>query len=110
MCKICNLAETNKLPAPVHVCVKNYEGSSKGMDATMALELTIQAKRQCGFIVDFIVADDDSSMRATLKRSYEHLSATMPGFVWSRATPKEDVRLGAKLRDTGKLPLDVPQP
>eukprot|EP00957_Ditylum_brightwellii_P133731 10196576-Ditylum_brightwellii.AAC.1 len=72
----------------------------------MALELTIQAKRQCRFIVDFIVADDDSSMRATLKHSYEHLSATMPGFVWPCATPKKDGRLGAKLRDTGKLPLD----
>eukprot|EP00957_Ditylum_brightwellii_P011525 872006-Ditylum_brightwellii.AAC.1 len=78
MCKICNLAENNKLPAPVHVCVKNYEGSSKRMEATMTLELTIQVKRQCGFIVGFIVADDDSSMRATLKHSYKHLSATMP--------------------------------
>ena len=110
MCKICNLAENKKLPAPVHVCVKNYEGSSKGMEATMVLELTIQAKRQCRFIVGFIVADDDSLMRATLKHSYKHLSATKPGFVWPCATPKQDGRLGAKLQDTGKLPLDVPQP
>ena len=75
----------------------------------MALELTIQAKRQHGFIVGFIVTDDDSMMRATLKHSYKHLSATMPGFVWPRATPKEDGRLGAKLQVTGKLQLDVPQ-
>eukprot|EP00957_Ditylum_brightwellii_P114249 8710576-Ditylum_brightwellii.AAC.1 len=34
----------------------------------------------------------------------------MPGFVWPCATPKEDCRLGAKLQDTGKLPLGVPQP
>ena len=80
------------------------------MEATMALELTIQAKHQRGFIVGFIVADDDSLMRATLKHSYEHLSAMMPVFVWPHATPKVDGRLGAKLQDTGKLPLDVPQP
>eukprot|EP00957_Ditylum_brightwellii_P159502 12141574-Ditylum_brightwellii.AAC.1 len=34
----------------------------------------------------------------------------MPGFVWPHATLKEDGRLGAKLQDTCKLPLDVPQP
>eukprot|EP00957_Ditylum_brightwellii_P171345 13043784-Ditylum_brightwellii.AAC.1 len=34
----------------------------------------------------------------------------MPGFVWPCATPKEDCRLGAKLQDTGKLPLNAPQP
>jgi hypothetical protein len=110
MCKICNLAENNKLPAPVHVCVKNYEGSSKGMEETMALELKIQAKRQRGFIVGFIIVDDDSLMRATLKHPYKHLSATMQGFVWPHATPKEDGKLGAKPQDMGKLPLDVPQP
>eukprot|EP00957_Ditylum_brightwellii_P177006 13483954-Ditylum_brightwellii.AAC.1 len=54
MCKICNLWANKKLPAPAHVCVKNYEGRSKGMEATMALELTIKAKRQHGFIVGFI--------------------------------------------------------
>eukprot|EP00957_Ditylum_brightwellii_P129607 9886364-Ditylum_brightwellii.AAC.1 len=34
----------------------------------------------------------------------------MPGFVWPHTTPKEDGKLGAKLQDTGKLQLDVPQP
>eukprot|EP00957_Ditylum_brightwellii_P151559 11542136-Ditylum_brightwellii.AAC.1 len=47
MRKICNLWESKELPAPAHVCVRNYKESSKGMVATMALELTIQAKRQC---------------------------------------------------------------
>eukprot|EP00957_Ditylum_brightwellii_P047445 3603918-Ditylum_brightwellii.AAC.1 len=59
------------------------------MEATMVLELTIQAKRQRGSIVGFIVADDDSLMRATLKYSYKHLSAMMPGFVWPCATPRK---------------------
>eukprot|EP00957_Ditylum_brightwellii_P125439 9560858-Ditylum_brightwellii.AAC.1 len=80
------------------------------MEATMALELTILAKRQHRFIVGFIVTDNDSLMRATLKHSYKHMSAIMPGFVWPCATPKEDGKLGSRLQDTGKLPLDVPQP
>eukprot|EP00957_Ditylum_brightwellii_P010125 764952-Ditylum_brightwellii.AAC.1 len=80
------------------------------MEAQMVLELTIQAKCYCGLIIGFIVVDDDSSMRATIKHLYKHLSATIPGFVWPCATPKEDVTLGAKLQETGKLPLDVPQP
>eukprot|EP00957_Ditylum_brightwellii_P057633 4370370-Ditylum_brightwellii.AAC.1 len=80
------------------------------MEVQMALELTVEAKRKCRFIVGFIVVDDDFSMRALLHHSYEHLSATMPGFVWARAAPKEDGKLGVKLRDTGRLPLDAPQP
>eukprot|EP00957_Ditylum_brightwellii_P049044 3721166-Ditylum_brightwellii.AAC.1 len=109
-CKMCNLWESKELPAPARVCVRNYKGSSKGMEATMVLELTIQAKYQHRFIVGVIVTDDDSLMRAALKPSYKHLSAMMPGFVQPHATPKEDGKLGAKLQDTGKLPLDVPQP
>eukprot|EP00957_Ditylum_brightwellii_P127231 9700844-Ditylum_brightwellii.AAC.1 len=104
MCKICNLWESKELPAPVYVCVRNYKGNSKGIEATMVLELTIQAKHQRGFIVGFIVTAADSLMRATLKHSYKHLSATIPWFVWPHATPKEDGKLGAKLQDTCKLP------
>eukprot|EP00957_Ditylum_brightwellii_P035401 2684502-Ditylum_brightwellii.AAC.1 len=33
----------------------------------------------------------------------------MSGFVWPHTTPKEDGKLGSKLQDTGKLPLDVSQ-
>eukprot|EP00957_Ditylum_brightwellii_P205040 15341936-Ditylum_brightwellii.AAC.1 len=100
ICKICHLWECTGLPVPAHLCVKNSEGSSKGVEAYMVLELTIQAKCQCGFLVSFIIADDDSLMRAILKHSYKHLSAMMPGFVWSHVIPKEDGRLGAKLQDT----------
>eukprot|EP00957_Ditylum_brightwellii_P013275 1001289-Ditylum_brightwellii.AAC.1 len=57
---------------------RSYKGSRKGIEATMLLEPTIHAKRQRRFIVGFIVTDDDSSMRATLKHSYKHLLVTMP--------------------------------
>eukprot|EP00957_Ditylum_brightwellii_P081396 6191169-Ditylum_brightwellii.AAC.1 len=99
-CGICNLYGKTGLPVPVHECVCNYKESSKGMETQMTLELTVEAKRRCGLIVGFIVADDDSSMRALLCHSYEHLSATMPEFAWPHAAPKEDGKLGPQLRDT----------
>eukprot|EP00957_Ditylum_brightwellii_P147326 11218404-Ditylum_brightwellii.AAC.1 len=58
------------------------------------------SKKKHGFIVGFIVADDDSSTSTLLCHSYEHLSTLMPGFVWPHVTPKEDGKLGPKLRDT----------
>eukprot|EP00957_Ditylum_brightwellii_P017461 1314713-Ditylum_brightwellii.AAC.1 len=63
------------------------------MEVQMVLESIVEATRICGFIVGFIIADDDSSMRALLHHSYEHLSATIPGFLWPRATSEEDVKL-----------------
>eukprot|EP00957_Ditylum_brightwellii_P097752 7444113-Ditylum_brightwellii.AAC.1 len=75
-------------------------GDSKGIEVQMALELTVEAKRKQRFIVGFIVANDNSSMRDLLHHLYEHLSATMSMFVWPHATPKEDGKLGQKLRDT----------
>eukprot|EP00957_Ditylum_brightwellii_P012485 944098-Ditylum_brightwellii.AAC.1 len=69
----------------MNVC-KITRGAAK-VEAQMVLELTVEAKRKCGFIVGFIVADDNSSMRVLLRHSYEHLSAMMSGFVWPSAAP-----------------------
>ena len=41
-----------------HECSKNYDGSSKAMEADGALELVVQAKRERGLIVGWVVADD----------------------------------------------------
>jgi len=59
----------------LHNCPKNYEGSSKGMEATVALRLAVHAWEKRGFIVGCVVADDDSSMHAVLRNSYSELSA-----------------------------------
>ena len=64
-------------------CVRNYKtGSSKTMEATAALELIITLDGQ-GIGVEFIVSDDDSTMRAHLK----HIG-----------------------NDKGKLPINVLEP
>eukprot|EP00957_Ditylum_brightwellii_P029921 2264249-Ditylum_brightwellii.AAC.2 len=47
-------------------------------------------------------------MRAILCHSYEEQQQTTPGFVWPCAPPRGNGRLVAKLKDTGKLPLDIP--
>ena len=103
--------KTKKKKEPVeHECVQNYDGSSKGMEAHAALELTKEAKIRRGFIVGCIVADDDSSMKALVRHSYTERQANDPNYKWPRLRPKKPGTLGSKLRDTGKLPLEVPEP
>ena len=80
------------------------------MEAEMVLEMTIDAERKKRFLVGCIIADDDSSMRAKLRHSYEALQNTVPGYVWPRAPPNKEGKLGPKLRNTGKLPLHLPMP
>ena len=65
-------------------CVRNYRtGSSKAMEASAAPDMINQLHAK-GIGVEFIVSDDDSTMRAHLT----HLGVVK----------------------NGKLPLDVPQP
>eukprot|EP00957_Ditylum_brightwellii_P161734 12314314-Ditylum_brightwellii.AAC.1 len=49
-------------------------------------------------------------MRVALRHSYKEQQQTTPGFFWPRAPPRGSGRLGAKLRDTDKLPFDIPIP
>eukprot|EP00957_Ditylum_brightwellii_P016098 1212241-Ditylum_brightwellii.AAC.1 len=110
VCATCEGAkQLNKEPA-AHKCVKSYEGSSKGMEAYTALELVEHAKCHRGFIVGCIVANNDSSMKALLRHSYTELVANSPNYKWPRIYPKKPDTLGVKLRDAGKLPLDIPEP
>ena len=88
--------------------MQNYDGSSKGMEAHAALELTKEAKIRRGFIVGCIVADDNSSMKALVRHSYTERQANNPNYKWPRLCPKKPGTLGSKLRDTRKLPLEVP--
>ena len=39
MCRVCNSAEENGEEPPDHVCPKNYDGSSKTMEADAARHL-----------------------------------------------------------------------
>ena len=66
VCRICKVAERMKKKAQPHTCVKNYEGSLKGMESAACLEIAVSAPSQ-GFVLAKIVSDNDSTMRAHLK-------------------------------------------
>eukprot|EP00957_Ditylum_brightwellii_P062232 4722641-Ditylum_brightwellii.AAC.1 len=49
-------------------------------------------------------------MKALLRHSYIELAANDPNYKWPRLCSKKPGMLGVKLHDTGKLPLDIPEP
>eukprot|EP00957_Ditylum_brightwellii_P164671 12537842-Ditylum_brightwellii.AAC.1 len=53
-----------------HNCPRNYDDSSKGMEANAALILTRQLHKEKGVLLKKIVADGNSSMKALLRHSY----------------------------------------
>ena len=83
-CTVCDIAiAMGEEPMEHDNCVRNYRtGSSKAMEASAALQLILDLHSK-GVGVEFIVSDDDSTMRAHLT----HVGA-----------------------DKGKLPLHVPEP
>eukprot|EP00957_Ditylum_brightwellii_P206975 15350879-Ditylum_brightwellii.AAC.1 len=80
------------------------------MEAHAVLELMKDAKHCRGFIVGFIIANNDSFMKALFRHLYTELAVNNPSYKWSRLHPKISGTLGVKLHDTGKLPLDIPEP
>ena len=68
MCIICSNAENIDEEPPDHICPRNYEGSSKAMEADAALHLYenmfYNSNKQ--LTLKAIVADDGSTMRALL--------------------------------------------
>jgi hypothetical protein len=92
------------IPHDESVCPKNYAGSSKGMEATGAVEIVrrlfANAEDKC-FIAN-LVTDDDSSVRKILTHSYRDLLAA------GRATERECPRYknGQKKPDHGQLPVE----
>eukprot|EP00957_Ditylum_brightwellii_P058340 4423443-Ditylum_brightwellii.AAC.1 len=49
-------------------------------------------------------------MKALVRHSYTECQANNPSYKWPRFHLKKPGTLGLKLHDTGKLPLDVPEP
>ena len=87
LCMTCHHAERKQETPKTHLCPKNYCASSKAMEADAALTLYLDLfESSDGTIaLDYIVADDDCSMRAKLRH---HTSA----------------------HKTGSLPDNIPEP
>ena len=106
-CDKCKRAATNGEKAEPHPCPKNYEGSSKAMESDAALELTIRMYEEQHVFVEKIVADDDSTMKANVRHSYEEKEKKKGLFpLWSWPCTTE----GQKKTSTGMLPLHIPEP
>ena len=63
----CDAAEKGGEEAEEHELPKNFKGSSKSMEAYAILKMVEDALYNRFFIIDFIVSDDGSTMRAVLK-------------------------------------------
>ena len=68
-CRKCDSAENRREESEEHEWPKNFEGSSKSMEASAVLKIVQDAFYNRFFIVDVIVSDDYSSIRAVLKHS-----------------------------------------
>ena len=68
LCRVCSLAESDNQELPNHCFPKNYDGSSKTVEADTALQLYISLYQDSNtnIVLKAVVADDDSSMRALL--------------------------------------------
>ena len=101
-CAICN--QYNNQNVPLHKCSKNFEGSSKSMEAEGALQLCIKAHNR-SYNIGVIVSDDDSTMRAVLRHSHTDKTNKDANYKWPRNS-----KTNIKVKDTGRLPLHIPEP
>ena len=66
-CLNCDAADKRGEEAEEHECPKNFEGSSKSMEASVIMKMVEDAFLNRLFVIDIIVSNDDSMMRAVLK-------------------------------------------
>jgi hypothetical protein len=96
----CSKCERKKVH-PFYVCSKNYEGSSKGMEAEGALRNVRLLYEQKEVFIETFVMDDDSSTKSILRHSWKVLvdSGILDKLDWPKTAS------GAKKKDNGQLPL-----
>jgi hypothetical protein len=85
---------------PFYVCSKNYEGSSKGMEAEGALQNVRLLYQKKEVFIETFVMDDDSSTKSILHHSWKLLElGILDKLDWLRTAS------GTRKRDNGQLPL-----
>ena len=104
MSMTCMMCENNT-PHDAEVCSHNYEGTSKGMEATGAARLVKRLFEEGNVYVGEYVSDDDSSSRAILTHSTADLieAGTLSEEDWPRYLN------GGKKPDNGQLPINHPE-
>ena len=109
VCKDCSNAERDGVDVGTHFCTKNHEGSSKSMEASSAVDLIVEMNAR-GAPVYTLVGDDDSTVDANLRWSFEEMqkqkelgNPEFADFEWPRD------KNGKKMKSIGQLPLHMMQ-
>ena len=89
---------------PQHDCPLNYVSSSKGMEATVALEMVIEMyyEHQGRIFVTKIISDDDSTMRAKVSHKASNVHGKLSPHI---SDPKYKVDPGHRIKSTSKQVL-----
>jgi hypothetical protein len=100
MSRRCAKCESNK-QHPTYLCSKNYEGSSKGMEAEGALRNVRLLYEAHDVFIETFVMDDDSSTKSILRHSWSELihRGVLDKLDWPK-TPSN-----RKKDDHGRLPF-----
>ena len=106
LCSTCAAAMARNVEPALHDCTLNHEGSSKAMEAAAAVELLVEIHDK-GKTLKRMVGDDDSTFKANIKHSrllmLNDENHPFTAKDWPRTAS------GARKKDTGKLPLHIPQ-
>jgi hypothetical protein len=101
VCSKCRLG----LPHEDSFCPKNYDGSSKGMEAEGAARTARRMFETYEVFIEEYVSDDDSSCRKILTHSFWDL--IFEGWLTEALWPR--TKSGRKKPNSGLLPVDHPQ-
>ena len=68
LCRICEVAAKEGMKAKEHNCIKNWTDTSKRMESAAILQMLTSCQDQRKFVTQWIISDDDSTMRAQMIR------------------------------------------
>ena len=112
-CNTCAQLRGQHGPVKDHDCMRNWFGSSGAMEAASALDMLVELYRQFNTVLEFIVADDDSSTRAMLSWDNDDYLKNNNTTVLPKVKKKAGPNRG-DLQDrpdgVGRLPGDIPEP
>jgi hypothetical protein len=104
-CAICDKHTKAGTDGPEHYCPCNHEGSSKAMESAAGVKLLEQLHDNKRVSMRYIVADDDSTIRAKCKHSIKDLIAAGK----LKVHPRDPVT-NKRIPCYGRLRLDISVP
>ena len=109
-CRICSFAKSKNQIVRQHTCTVNHEGSSGSMESAALVEMTHELHYSKLCHLQYIVTDDDSTMKARLKWSnadYERHYGEEPKVMIEEGKKKGQYRIR---KDNGQLDYPIPEP